>query len=119
MIVNEFAGGDAMPDYFRFHKLRPLVDTRTWGGLVGILGFPLLMNGGSLAAPNFALRNTCGAFDVENKGVAPGIEIWNDPAAVRLGHDPQLERAIAVAMKALTKNPAPVPAEPVYPNYAK
>lgn len=56
---------------------------------------------------------------METQGVAPDIEIWDDPAAVRQWHDPQLERAIAVAMEAFTKKPAPTPAEPVYPNYAK
>jgi tricorn protease len=121
MIVNEFAGsgGDAMPFYFRFHKVGTLVGARTWGGLVGILGYPPLMDGGSLTAPNFAFRNIGGAFDVENKGVAPDVESWNDPAATRQGHDPQLEKAIAVALEQMQKNPARKPAEPVYPNYAK
>jgi len=121
MIVNEFAGsgGDAMPYYFRFHKVGTLVGTRTWGGLVGILGYPPLMDGGSLTAPNFAFRNLAGAFDVENNGVAPDVESWNDPAAVRRGHDPQLEKAIAIALEQLEKNPVKKPAEPVYPVYSK
>ena len=32
----------------------PLVGKRTWGGLVGILGFPVLMDGGGVTAPNLA-----------------------------------------------------------------
>ena len=32
------------------------------------------VDGGSLAAPNFAFRKTSGAFDVANNGVAPDIE---------------------------------------------
>src|SRR6185436_5044854 len=42
MIINESAGsgGDALPYYFRLRKVGPLVGTRTWGGLVGTLGFP-------------------------------------------------------------------------------
>ncbi|MBI2689079.1 MAG: PD40 domain-containing protein [Acidobacteria bacterium] len=121
MIINEFAGsgGDAMPYYFRFHKLGPLVGTRTWGGLVGILGYPVLMDGGTLTAPNFAFRNLSGAFDVENKGVAPDVESWSDPAAVRQGHDPQLEKAIAIALEQMKRNPSRKPAEPAYPNHAK
>lgn len=75
-------------------------------------------SGGSLTAPNFAFRNTTGAFDVENIGVAPDVESWNDPAAVRQGHHPQLEKAIAVAMEQWKQKPTPNPAEPVYPNYA-
>jgi len=121
MIVNEFAGsgGDAMPYYFRFHKVGTLVGTRTWGGLVGILGYPPLMDGGAITAPNFAFRNLTGAFDVENKGVAPDVESWNDPAAVRQGRDPQLEKAIAVALEQMQKAPAKKPTEPVYPVYSK
>ena len=42
MIINEFAGsgGDAMPWYFRKAGIGPLVGMRTWGGLVGIGGYP-------------------------------------------------------------------------------
>ncbi|HEU0121018.1 MAG TPA: PDZ domain-containing protein [Bryobacteraceae bacterium] len=121
MITNEFAGsgGDAMPYYFRFHKVGTLVGTRTWGGLVGILGYPVLMDGGTLTAPNFAFRNMQGAFDVENKGVAPDVESWFDPAAARKGQDPQLDKAIGVALEQVSKQPARRPAEPVYPQYAK
>ena len=121
MIINEFAGsgGDAMPYFFRFHKLGTLVGTRTWGGLIGISGYPPLMDGGMLTAPNFAFRNLSGALDVENKGVAPDVESWSDPAAVRQGRDPQLETAIRIALEALKKQPAVKPAEPVFPNYGR
>ena len=121
MIINEFAGsgGDAMPYFFRFHKLGTLVGTRTWGGLIGISGYPPLMDGGMLTAPNFAFRNLTGALDVENKGVAPDVESWSDPAAVRQGRDPQLETAIRIALEELKKQPAVKPAEPVFPNYGK
>ena len=34
------SGGDLLPWMFRKFKLGPLVGKRTWGGLVGILGFP-------------------------------------------------------------------------------
>ena len=38
MMTNEFSGsgGDAMPWYFRYAKIGPLVGKRTWGGLVGV-----------------------------------------------------------------------------------
>lgn len=121
MIINEFAGsgGDAMPYFFRFHKLGPLVGTRTWGGLIGISGYPPLMDGGMLTSPNFAFRNLTGALDVENKGVAPDVESWSDPAEVRKGRDPQLETAIRIALDELKKKPSKKPAEPVFPNYGK
>ncbi len=56
MLIDETAGsgGDLLPWMFRKFELGPLVGKRTWGGLVGILGFPVLMDGGSVTAPNLA-----------------------------------------------------------------
>ncbi|HET7456866.1 MAG TPA: PDZ domain-containing protein [Gemmatimonadaceae bacterium] len=119
MIINEYAGsgGDALPWYFRQAKLGPLVGKRTWGGLVGIYDYPPLMDGGSVTAPRVAFRNVEGEFDVENKGVAPDVEVELDPAAWRAGHDPQLERAVAEVMDALKKAPPVVTKRGGYPNY--
>jgi len=121
MIVNEFAGsgGDAMPWYFHRAGVGKLIGERTWGGLVGLSGFPELMDGGTVFAPNFAVWNPNGTFDVENHGVTPDIEVQLDPAAVRQGHDPQLDKAIEVVMQELTANPPPQYKRPPYPNYQK
>ncbi len=109
MIINESAGsgGDALPYYFRLRKLGPLVGTRTWGGLVGTLGFPPTIDGGGITAPNLAFYNLEGEWDVENIGVPPDIEVENVPAEVIRGRDPQLERAVEEALKLLEQNPAP------------
>ena len=121
MIVNEFAGsgGDAMPWYFRRAGVGKLIGERTWGGLVGLSGFPALMDGGVVFAPDFAVWNPNGTYDVENRGVTPDIEVQLDPAAVRQGHDPQLDKAIEVVMQELTANPPPEYKRPPYPNYQK
>jgi tricorn protease len=37
----------------------------------------------------------------------------------RAGRDPQLEKAVEVAMEALKKNPLPVHKKPAFPNYHK
>lgn len=119
MIVNEYAGsgGDAMPWYFRKAGIGPLVGKRTWGGLVGIFGFPELIDGGRVTAPNLAFYNTEAEWDVENRGVAPDIEVEFDPQAWRAGRDPQLEKAVEVVMAALKKNPPAAARRPAYPNY--
>src|SRR5262249_49159738 len=119
MIVNEFAGsgGDAMPWYFRKAGVGPLVGKRTWGGLVGISGYPPLLDGGMVTAPSFAFFNPDGTWDVENKGVAPDDEVDLDPYEVRKGRDPQLERAVEIIQEALKKNPPPQPTKPPYPNH--
>ena len=119
MIINQFAGsgGDAMPWYFRRAGVGKLIGERTWGGLVGLTGYPELMDGGMVMAPSAAIWNPNGTMDVENHGVAPDIEVEQDPALVRQGHDPQLEKAIEVVMEELKNNPPPVLKRPTYPNY--
>ncbi len=115
MIINEYAGsgGDALPYFFRFRKIGPLVGKRTWGGLVGHHGGVDLIDGGYISSPNLAMYNVDGEWDVENVGVAPDIEVEMTPAKVIRGGDPQLERAVKEALKMLEKNPvklAPRPA---------
>jgi tricorn protease len=119
MIINEFAGsgGDAMPWYFREAKVGPLVGKRTWGGLVGISGYPPLMDGGQVTAPSFAFFTPDGKWDVENHGVAPDVEVEHDPYEIRKGRDPQLEKAVEIVVEALKKNPPKEPKKPEYPNY--
>lgn len=119
MIINEMSGsgGDALPWLFRMKGAGTIVGTRTWGGLVGIGGYPSLMDGGSITAPRAALYGTKGEWEVENHGVAPDIEVDMDPRLVRQGHDPQLERAVAVALEQLAKNPVPTYPRPPFPNY--
>ncbi len=116
MIIDETAGsgGDLLPWMFRKFQLGPLVGKRTWGGLVGILGFPVLMDGGTITSPNLAIWTEEG-WIVENEGVPPDIEVEQTPADVIAGRDPQLERAIQVAMDALEKNPPKKPALPPFP----
>jgi tricorn protease len=121
MIINEMAGsgGDALPWYFRKAGIGPLIGKKTWGGLVGIGGYPELLDGGFVTAPRFALYGLNGDWEVENHGIAPDYDVDLDPAAVRAGHDPQLEKAVEVVMDLLKKNPLPQFKKPEYPNYHK
>jgi len=117
MLIDETAGsgGDLLPWMFRKFKLGPLVGKRTWGGLVGTLGFPPLMDGGSVSAPNLAIWTPEEGWTVENEGVPPDIEVEQTPAEVIAGKDPQLEKAIQLVMEALKKNPPAQPKRPPYP----
>jgi tricorn protease len=121
MIINEMSGsgGDALPWMFKQDKVGPLVGTRTWGGLVGIWNYPPLMDGGFVTAPRGAIYGLHGDWEVENHGIAPDIEVENDPASVAAGHDAQLEKAVQVTLEALKKNPVVIPEHPAYPNYHK
>jgi tricorn protease len=122
MLINERAGsgGDAMPWYFKRAGVGKLIGTRTWGGLVGMAGGPGLMDGGFVGAPASGIYNPLnGEWEVENIGVAPDIEVEQDPAQVRKGHDPQLEKAVQTVMDELKKNPPPTLRRPAFPNYHK
>jgi len=116
MLINEVAGsgGDLLPWMFRKFGLGPLIGKRTWGGLVGILGFPVLMDGGSITAPNLAIWTEDG-WVVENEGVPPDMEVEITPADYIAGRDPQLEKAIEVVLDLLKKNPPPKLQRPPYP----
>jgi tricorn protease len=120
MIINERAGsgGDAMPWYFKRAGVGKLIGTRTWGGLVGMAGGPQLMDGGFVGAPSSGIYNPLsGEWEVENIGVAPDIEVEHEPALVRKGRDPQLEKAVEVVLEELKNNPPPVLRRPPFPNY--
>lgn len=118
MVINEMSGsgGDMLPYMFRAAKIGPLVGTRTWGGLVGIWDVPNLIDGGFITAPRGGFYNVDGEWAVENEGVAPDIEVEQDPKLVNAGHDPQLEKAVAVALELLETQGVellPQPADPV------
>ncbi len=118
MVINEMSGsgGDALPWLFAKNKVGPLVGERTWGGLVGIGGYPKLMDGGTVTAPRWAIYGTHGQWEVENIGIPPDIEVSADPEQIRKGHDPQLERAVDEAMSLLAKNPPPSFPRPAAPD---
>lgn len=120
MLINYYAGsgGDALPYFFRERGLGKLIGTRTWGGLVGIMGTRDLMAGGGVTVPGFAswdVVNGRPRWVVENEGVTPDIVIDNTPDKTRLGQDPQLDKAIEVIMEELRKNPPKRPTKPPYP----
>jgi tricorn protease len=121
LLMNEFSGsgGDYFPWHFRQAKIGPLIGKRTWGGLVGILEFPLLRDGGHVTSPNIAFYNPNGTWDVENHGVDPDIDVDLDPYLWRQGHDAQLERGVTEAMKLLEATPKPAIKKPAYMDKSK
>ena len=118
LIVNEMSGsgGDMFPYMFRQLGIGPLIGTRTWGGLVGWGGEPRLIDGGFISAPSTGFYNPAGEWDVENKGVAPDIEVEESPAAQIAGHDVQLERAVAEALRLLREHPPALKPQPAAPD---
>jgi tricorn protease len=119
MIINQYAGsgGDALPWYFKKDHVGTLVGERTWGGLVGIYGYPGLMDGGHVTAPRIAVEGLHGTFPVENHGVSPDVQVWQNPQWVREGQDPQLQRAVEVALHELKAHPLEQYVRPPWRDY--
>ena len=117
MIINESAGsgGDYLPYVFKKMEIGPLVGTRTWGGLVGTWDTPPFIDGGRMVAPRGGFYDTEGNWAVEGEGVAPDIEVIQDPKQVINGGDPQLEKAVETAMKLLEKEEFELQPEPAPP----
>ena len=122
MLINGYSssGGDAFPYYFRKLGLGKLMGKRTWGGLIGYSGSPRLVDGGGLAVPSFSFINTEGEWDVEAVGVAPDLEIFDDPSLIQTGRQPMLEAAVAQLLEQLERDPAPQrPSTPDGPDRAR
>ncbi len=119
MIANHFAGsgGDYLPYIFKMEHVGTLVGTRTWGGLVGIGRYPVLMDGSRVTAPEGAIYFPNGKWDVENHGVTPNVQVRMNPELWREGKDPQLDTAVAIAMRQLKAHPWHMVPRPPYPDY--
>ncbi len=117
-LINKYSAsdGDLFPWGFRALGLGKLIGTRTWGGIVGISGPLPYMDGTDIRVPFFTSYDTNGQWIIENYGVAPDIEIDNDPLKEWNGEDQQLNRAIEEVTKQLKdrKPLAPVPAPRVW-----
>lgn len=107
MIINEMAGsgGDLMPWMFHYRKIGLLVGKRTWGGLVHTADTPPFIDGGTMIAPRGGFFTRDGKWAVENEGTPPDIDVENWPKDVIAGRDPQLERAVAEALRLLKEKP--------------
>jgi tricorn protease len=118
MITNMYAAsdGDNFPNFFRQYKLGPVIGTRTWGGVVGYTQVHPLMDGGYLIVPQSGSYNLKGEWWMENEGVTPDLIIDTSPVDQAKGRDPQLDKAIEMIMKKVTKEPVklpPIPPDPV------
>jgi tricorn protease len=119
LLADEFSAsdGDLVTWRFKTHKIGPVIGKRTWGGVVGISGTLPFLDGGVLNKPEFSRYDVAGkVWAIEGVGVEPDIYVDNDPAKEYAGEDQQLDKAIAVILEQLKKQPgtlAPVPPYPV------
>jgi tricorn protease len=106
-LTNELAGsdGDIFSHTFKMLKLGPLVGKRTWGGVIGIWPRHGLVDGTVTTQPEFSFYFDDVGWRVENYGTDPDIEVDNAPHDYARGADPQLDKAIEVALDVLSKHP--------------
>jgi tricorn protease len=106
-LTNEAAGsdGDIFSHAFKLLKLGPLVGKRTWGGVIGIRMRHRLADGTLTTQPEYSFFFDDVGWHVENYGTDPDIEVDNAPHDYRDGADPQLRRAIEVALDLLDQRP--------------
>jgi tricorn protease len=119
MLTNEFAGsnGEEVLHHFKRLGLGPIVGRQTWGGLVGNAPGWDLIDGGKVFVPNYGAFID-GEWIVEGPGFKPDIDVESDPNAYAIGRDPQLDKAIQLALEAIKKNPPKretQPPDPVRP----
>jgi len=107
--------GDIFPHYFREAGLGPLIGKRSWGGVVGITNRGTLIDGGTVFVPEFGTNRIDGSWVIEGYGVAPDIEVENDPKLELEGRDQQLERAVEEVLKAMSADPRSLPERPAPP----
>ena len=119
-LVDEHTGSDAELAAAAFRKLGigTTVGARTWGGLLTVGEGATLVDGGEVSAPSrrVVLFDEEGsrdqgarraANDVENRGVTPDVEVTISPEAHARGEDPQLDAAVAEALRLARERPPP------------
>ncbi len=125
MLINQNSGsgGDAdAREYFRKAGVHAgkLVGTRTWGELVGIGGYPTLLDGRlrSDRATRSAGQN--GDWEVEKTRHSAGCGMWSCcPKTLPTGMTSSLRNGVRLVLEELKANPVPEIKPPTPPNYHK
>jgi tricorn protease len=119
-VTNEWAGsdGDIFSHVFKLQRLGTLIGKRTWGGVIGISPRRTLADGAVTTQPEYSFWFKDVGWGVENYGTDPDLEVEMAPQHYARGEDPQLARAIAVALERLASEPVERPTFDQRPNLA-
>jgi tricorn protease len=112
-LTNQDAGsdGDIFSHCWKLLELGPLVGTRTWGGVVGIEIIRRLVDGGITTQPQASFWFGDVGFGVENYGTDPDVVVDKAPQDWAADADPQLDRAVALVLRALRAHRPLTPAD--------
>ena len=116
MLINGWAGsgGDAFPWAFQQLGMGPIIGERTLGILVGPATGHSMIDGGFITVPDARLYGADGKWFAEGYGIKPDIEVWDDPALLAKGNDPQLARAVEEALKLVKAKPRVLHPRPAF-----
>jgi len=117
MLIDEgsYSDGEGGPANWHYAKLGPLIGTHTFGALVGSEPLWPLMDGGGIQVPRYGNYRADVGWVVESNGMAPDIDVENDPNLWAKGIDAQLDRAIQEMLDRSAKNPIKRPVQPPDP----
>ncbi|HCI78762.1 MAG TPA: peptidase, partial [Ktedonobacter sp.] len=106
-LANEYSAsdGDIFSHSFKLMGLGPLIGKRTWGGVVGIFSHHRMVDGTTTSQPAMAHWFPDIGWSLENTGAIPDIEVDISPDDYMKNSDPQLDRAIAEALRLLETYP--------------
>jgi tricorn protease len=110
-VCDEEAGsdGDIINQAFKDNGVT-VVGARTWGGVIGMDDCYYLVDGTFVTQPRYALAfNSVGLYGLENHGCEPTVPVAFRPQDFVAGRDPQLDKAIEIALDALAKEPPAAP----------
>lgn len=122
LIINEwnFSAAETFAMMFKLAGVGMIVGKRSAGSGIGTaLFYPPLIDGGRIRIPNRAAFNPSGSWDIENHGVIPDYEVDFLPEDWIGGLDPQLEKAVEIALRALEKEQPKARRRPEYPGHIK
>ncbi|MCB1023893.1 MAG: PDZ domain-containing protein, partial [Acidobacteria bacterium] len=119
MLINEWNGSAAETNAFMFKlgKVGTMVGKRTAGAGIGSYFFhPRFIDNGRIQIPNRGAYMSDGSsWGIENYGVEPDFDVEIMPQDLMAGRDPQLEKAIEVALDQIRQTPAAKPKHPPFP----
>ncbi len=106
-LTDEHAGsdGDIFSHSFKLMGLGPLIGKRTWGGVIGIHPRHRLVDNTMTTQPEYSFWFKDVGWNVENYGTDPDIDVDIAPQDYAHNLDPQLERAIAEAVRLIEERP--------------
>ncbi|KQV61059.1 hypothetical protein ASC95_06505 [Pelomonas sp. Root1217] len=110
VLMNEdtYSDGETFAEGFKRLKLGPVIGKRSSGAGVWLSDQNRLIDNGIMRAAETGQVDAEGHFLIEGIGVTPDIEVDNLPRATAMGHDAQLDAALAELKRRIAEQPLQV-----------